>query len=754
LARETTYLPPELSMSEIVCQPVQRVPRTALAVPTEPMTIPSPPAVLSTSPTPLSLLSALRRRWLLAASLGTVLAMIGAAVAWFLPISWKARTLLHISSNRPYILFDMPDSRTDFANSQRSQLTLVKSRLVLEEALRIPEVAELSLVRKQEKPVEWLEKQLQVDFTQGPEILSIALIVDEEGSVSELVRLITGIRDTYMKEIVNKELNQRLKRLEELEKLQQKYDENLRERRLKVKELAETLGSRKSNALQLKNAAMFRQYESLQGEMIGLQSQNRKLEIELLAAEARHRTLQESKIPSEAMEERLKKHPDMIRLQVKVDELDAALQSIREKLSGDPEKNISYQQISADLAKAQKDLASRKEVLRNSMLKQVRDDLLAESESGLGVKRQLLLQQKELEKNLAEQIKKLLQEIETMSKGTVNLEWLDDEIAYATDVHKRVGAQIEQLKVETAAPSRISVLEDTYAQPTRTRSDRFKLAGMAALGLFGLAIFGVAFLEFSARRVSGVGEVTQGLGLRLVGVMPHVPAPAWNGDSIKKTTTRWQRMLRESMDASRTMLMHAVRHEGLRVVMITSAVKGEGKTLLSSHLAVSMAQSGFKTLLIDADFRNPNSHQLFDLPCSPGLSEVLRGEMEIERAVHADILPGLSMMPAGQWDLSLSEALAQRGRLATVLEHLKRQYHFILLDTAPILPAPDTLMIAEHVDGALVAILRGVSRLPLVYGACERLTMLGVRLLGAVVGNADLNHGYGYRYEARTSESV
>ena len=89
--------------------------------------------------------------------------------------------------------------------------------------------------------------------------------------------------------------------------------------------------------------------------------------------------------------------------------------------------------------------------------------------------------------------------------------------------------------------------------------------------------------------------------------------------------------------------------------------------------------------------------------------------------------------------------LAQQ-RLGAVLEDLKKSYDFIIIDTAPILPTSDTLLIAQHVDGILLSVLRDVSRLPMVHLAQERLAMLGKRVLGVVVGGTDFDGGYGYRY--------
>ena len=117
-------------------------------------------------------------------------------------------------------------------------------------------------------------------------------------------------------------------------------------------------------------------------------------------------------------------------------------------------------------------------------------------------------------------------------------------------------------------------------------------------------------------------EVPVELGLRVVGTLPMLPSRASRGGTIARRETEkdryWQNLMLESVDATRTMLVHAARTGSHRVVMITSAVGGEGKTSLASYLATSLARSGLRTLLIDADLRSPSIHRLFDLPLARG----------------------------------------------------------------------------------------------------------------------------------------
>ena len=198
------------------------------------------------------------------------------------------------------------------------------------------------------------------------------------------------------------------------------------------------------------------------------------------------------------------------------------------------------------------------------------------------------------------------------------------------------------------------------------------------------------------------------------------------------------------------MLLHAARTEKLHTVMVTSALGGEGKTSLASQLAASLARAWRKTLLIDGDLRNPAAHKLFDVPQEPGFCEVLRGEAAVNDSVRPTSLSRLWIMPAGQWDAHAVQALAQEN-VHDLFEQLKQQYDFIVVDSSPVLPVADALLLGQHVDGVLLSVLRDVSRTPAVYAAQQRLNNLSIRTLGAVViGDPGGPGSLAYQYPARS----
>jgi capsular exopolysaccharide synthesis family protein len=192
--------------------------------------------------------------------------------------------------------------------------------------------------------------------------------------------------------------------------------------------------------------------------------------------------------------------------------------------------------------------------------------------------------------------------------------------------------------------------------------------------------------------------------------------------------------------------VHAAHTGSHGVVMITSAVGGEGKTSLASHLSTSLARSGLRTLLIDADLRRPSIHKLFDLPVTAGLSELIRGEVALADAIDSTPIEGLKVLTAGKCDRQTISLLAQ-GRLGPLFVQLKEQFDFVIVDSSPLLPVADGLMIAQHVDAVLFSIFRDISSKTKVLAASERLHSLGVPILGAVVTGT---HGgrYGNNYDS------
>jgi capsular exopolysaccharide synthesis family protein len=359
----------------------------------------------------------------------------------------------------------------------------------------------------------------------------------------------------------------------------------------------------------------------------------------------------------------------------------------------------------------------------------------------------------ELELRLNAEIKSVSDVNRSMTVSTLDLQSIQEEVAQLQDVADKAASAVEALNVELEAPPRIRLIEDAAVPQTRDEKKRYMMIGMITFGSFFASIFGIAFLELQSRKVDTADEVPAELGLTIVGALPVLPARSHRGGLTAHRQTEkdryWQHLLLESVDATRTMLVHAARNGSHRVVMIASAVGGEGKTSLSTYLATSLAQSGMNTLLIDADLRNPSIHSLYDLPPAPGLSELLRSEVEIADAIGATPIADLHVLAAGRCDRQTIRALTQ-GDLGPLLSRLKERFDFVIVDSSPILPVADASIIAQHVDAVLFSIFRDVSSKIKVNAALQRLQSLGVKVLGAVVTGVH-SGAYGNNYYGSSS---
>jgi capsular exopolysaccharide synthesis family protein len=694
----------------------------------------APPPVLSAAPTVWGLLSALKQRWRLAVTLGVIFSLVTTAVTFYLsPPHWRARTQLTIATNQPFVLFPNADPKSDFANYQRAQMAVIKSRLVMESALQKPEVACLDIVREQSDPVEWLQNHLEVDFNAAPEILTIALSGDHP---EELKVLVNAVREAYLKEIVNREHNLRVNRLNKLQVLYDKYDDLLRDKRIEMRDKAERLGSRDSKTLALKQQFAYTYLNTVQAEYLQTQSVLRATHLDHANLKSRHQALASLPIPASAVDDHVQKDPLVLVAAAKMLEQEKKVADLRATFTNpDREKDVAREE--AALKALRVVLEARRKEVRDGAADKLRERQAGETRAELEATLARVERLQKLEKTLKDEVEQRTKDAQDLSKGAIGLEWLQEEIAKVEHVSKQVGGRVEALKVELEPPERVTLLEDTVATQVRTRSRQLQTAGGAGLIAFLVVLFGVALWEFRARRVSGSEDITRGLGMRLVGSLPLLPDSALRPTpgAHRPRDRQWQHLLTESVDAARAVLLHMITPDSLRVVMVTSAGPGEGKTFLSSHLAASLARAGLRTLLIDCDLRKPSLHRLFGLPDGPGISELLRGETDLTGLVPPQSVDGLWVLPAGRCNTASIRALAQ-GRLGNIFLALQGGYDVVVVDSPPVLPVADSLLIGRHADVVLFSVLRGVSRLPSVYAAYERLALLNFPILGAVVAGA------------------
>ena len=183
----------------------------------------------------------------------------------------------------------------------------------------------------------------------------------------------------------------------------------------------------------------------------------------------------------------------------------------------------------------------------------------------------------------------------------------------------------------------------------------------------------------------------------------------------------------------------------IKSIMITSAVGGEGKSTISALLAITAARKGLKTILMDCDFRKPTLHVLFGMSREKGMTEILSDGLPIKGATKKTEQEHLDVITAGRPTPHPSELFDSRA-IGSIVEELKFFYDYAIIDTPPIIPVSDPMLLAPEMDGSLLIVKAGSTAREVVQRAAEIMNSNTSKLLGVVMNNANKSLPYYYDY--------
>jgi polysaccharide biosynthesis transport protein len=276
-----------------------------------------------------------------------------------------------------------------------------------------------------------------------------------------------------------------------------------------------------------------------------------------------------------------------------------------------------------------------------------------------------------------------------------------------------------------------------------------------ALGiLVGVAI--AVLLDRLDDSVRSPDEIAEQLNLTMLGMIPaikldHEPSP---GVTMERLVTHAnpRSPVAESYRSLRTNLAFARARQNIKSIVLTSPGPADGKSTTVANLAITFAQQGQRTLLIDGDLRRAVLDKTFSVPRSPGLTEVIVGQAELEHAVNATAVPNLFVLGSGQFPPNPSELLGSNA-MANVIREANEQFDVVLFDSPPLLAVTDAAVLSTMVDGTILVVRMGSTARQAVRRALGQLHAVHARVLGTVMNDVDLRRssyygGYGYAYYA------
>ena len=202
----------------------------------------------------------------------------------------------------------------------------------------------------------------------------------------------------------------------------------------------------------------------------------------------------------------------------------------------------------------------------------------------------------------------------------------------------------------------------------------------------------------------------------------------------------------EAYRVIRTSVQFAQAGKELKTIAITSCTPNEGKSMTVANLAIVLTQAGKSVLIMDCDMRNPTVHKNFNLSNKVGLSSCISMGTAVDDAVQATGIEGLDALTAGVIPPNPSELLGSE-QMKNLLQRAKEQYDYVLIDTPPVMPVTDALIVSRFVDGMILVIASAEVKVEMARDVKNQLVNAGANILGVVLNKVrSEHHGYGYGY--------
>lgn len=322
---------------------------------------------------------------------------------------------------------------------------------------------------------------------------------------------------------------------------------------------------------------------------------------------------------------------------------------------------------------------------------------------------------------------------------------------FAQTAAEQLATTIDTLETTDKTPSRVkATITDPASFPQHPIAPRTAL-NLVIAGILGLVLgLAVALVrDLLDKSVRGEEHVEEATGSAVLA-------------SVTKDSSASKRPLlsdvgdysprAEAFRVLRTNLQFADLDNPPKSFVVTSAVAGEGKTTTATNLAITLAQAGHRTLLIDGDLRRPRSAELLDLEPTVGLTTVLTGKIGFEAAIQEHKSTGLHYLAAGTRPPNPSEVL-QSDAARKLLRHAQESYDAVIVDAPPLLPVADPAILAAAVDGALIVTQYGRTTRDQLHAASQRLGSVGGRLFGVVLNQTPrpATGAYAYYLEEPTA---
>ena len=696
--------------------------------------------------TPKFLLWVFSRSWKVVVPIGSVLAAATAAVLLYTYVpQYAASGLIKIEDIQPYVAFQQAAVGSHNASFIRTQIELMRSPVVLREALSDQRVGAASHLGEVPDRLSHLRKNLQIKQIGGSELYDVSYSAPSPQEATDVVGAV--IQQYFARQ--SDEGYRRVQRVVDLLE-KEKTRRQLEVERLQtyVIELSREVTGKDpfgQNVVDVDKAI---------SPLASLHQQLTEIEVRVEILRAELQSIEETPVVAATHEDRTGSIDIEVSLNAEVRQREQAIAALEsqmrdiQQLTKQWRENSSYKSLLDAREYAKADLAELKTGLREQLLAARESDRQVGGKTVADNKREELASLEIRERTIRRRFEKELASVQEGGGKGAELEFAKAELAREEKVFEMIAARKLALQTEAKAPARVEVVDEVTASSVPLEAAPWKKLVLAC-GLAMVAPFGLAVLrEASLRRVSDAEQLYEDTRLRVLGEIASFPTRriAANPRQIPRKLRKEMFAFAESIDALRMSLTFSADSEQQRIVAITSANSGEGKSSVSVALGMSFANATRRrTLIIDGDMREPSVTELLDVPAGPGLCEVLGGKLSLNEAIiPVPATEHLFVLRAGSC-AGAPHHLAQPQRLQKLVEALRGDFKTIVIDTPPVLGASESLSLCRSADMTVVCARRGVSRVRQIKIATDKLENADVSIVGSVLSGVPAR-GYGYAY--------
>ena len=654
-----------------------------------------------------------RRRWIV---VGCVIVVLTASLLYLARMTplYSSTARVYVEQTGPRIIHEMPEGvMTGSMNYLYTQAELMKATPVVSEAVERCGAKGLRVLAHVDSPAEFVTSNLMVSLGRKDDIIRVSF---RSPYPAENAQIVNAVVDAYVAFHAKRKRSTSAEVLKILQKEKATRDKALSDH---SRELIQFREDHPTLAFQTDfGNTILERFERLSTALTEAQ-------LATLEAKSYYDAAEQMRDDSAALLPFVEAYADKMQGAVSAPETAALKARLRELLRNRSDRlklvtreHPGVQALEAEIDQIRREIAT---LDQQSVA------------SHLAILKQRYLSAKEKEGHLVARFEDQRQQVTSLNKVMAQYTILESEYEQTKKLCDILNDRIREVNItEDAGALNITILET--ARPAFAPSDPRKARVLAVALVLGLMLGGgTAFLrEMIDHRLRTADEATTLLGSSLLGEVPMMSERETPMERAQKMALEPSSAVAEAFRNIRTAVFFRVPREQARIIQVTSAMSGEGKSTVVSNLGIAMAQSGHTVLIVDADFRQPIQHLNFGVSGDKGLSTVLVRRQRLGEAIVRTSTSGLHLLPAG---LEVPHPVERLGGplFGAVLARLAQHYDRVLVDTPPLGPMADARIVAAQCQATILVVRPGVCTDWALRHARQSLLHVGNHIIGAVV---------------------